>query len=98
MGISVRRLTGETERKYDAKSQINMDEQLLEATLFCLKSITEEISPEENVYIQQLFGLDILGRFPNNCSARLTNTSLLLMGTINFMLAYCFSSLICFID
>ncbi|KAI8375089.1 armadillo-type protein [Choanephora cucurbitarum] len=56
--------------------------QLLEATLFCLKSITEEISPEENVYIQQLFGLDILGRFPNNCGARLTNTSLLLMGSL----------------
>ncbi|KAI8362594.1 armadillo-type protein [Blakeslea trispora] len=56
--------------------------QLLEATLFCLKSITEEISPQENVYIQQLFSLDILGRIPNHGGVRLRNTLLLLMGSL----------------
>ncbi|KAI8095048.1 armadillo-type protein, partial [Gilbertella persicaria] len=55
---------------------------LLEATFFCLKSISEEISPNEDAHIPRLFGLDILGRFPKDCDTRLTNTSLLLMGSL----------------
>ncbi|KAI9468486.1 MAG: armadillo-type protein [Benjaminiella poitrasii] len=57
--------------------------QHLEATLFSLKSITEEVSPEENVHIARLFGPDVLGRLPDNCGSRLKNTILLLIGSLS---------------
>lgn len=57
--------------------------QQLEATLFCLKSISEEIPTDEDRYIAQLFGPQILGRLPTDCSIRLKNTILLLMGKLS---------------
>jgi hypothetical protein len=55
----------------------------LEATLFCLKSISEEISPEENQHIARFFGPEVLGRLPaEGCSVRLKTTILLLMGSL----------------
>lgn len=57
--------------------------QQLEATLFCLKSISEEIPTDEDRYIAQLFGPQILGRLPTDCSIRLKNTILLLMGSLS---------------
>ncbi|KAI7898107.1 armadillo-type protein [Cokeromyces recurvatus] len=57
--------------------------QHLEAALFSLKSISEEISPDENIYIARLFGQDVLGRLSENCSFRLKNTILLLMGSLS---------------
>ncbi|KAI8970253.1 armadillo-type protein [Mycotypha africana] len=57
--------------------------QYLEATLFCLKSISEEISAKESVYISRFFGAEILGKLQSDCSIRLKNTVLLLMGSFS---------------
>ncbi|KAI9244489.1 armadillo-type protein [Phascolomyces articulosus] len=54
----------------------------LEATMFCLKSICEEIPPDENTYIREFFGPKVLGRLPTNGDFRLQNTTLLLMGSL----------------
>lgn len=63
------------------------DEQHLEATLFCLKSISEEISPDENQHVARFFGLQVLGQLPNDPNnsgnIRLRNTILLLMGSLS---------------
>ncbi|KAI8988860.1 armadillo-type protein [Pilobolus umbonatus] len=57
--------------------------QNMEATLFALKSISEEISSSENQHITRLFGDEIFGRLPQNCEPRLKNTILLLMGSLS---------------
>ncbi|KAG2210956.1 hypothetical protein INT47_000116, partial [Mucor saturninus] len=57
--------------------------QHLEATLFCLKSISEEISPTEDQHIARFFGQEVLGRLPKDSSIRLQNTVLLLMGSLS---------------
>jgi hypothetical protein len=55
----------------------------LEATFFCLKSISEEISPTEDQHIARFFGQEVLGRLPKDSSIRLQNTVLLLMGSLS---------------
>jgi hypothetical protein len=52
----------------------------MEATLFCLKSVSEEIPSDENQHIAKLFGPEILGRLPSQNNARLQNTALSLIG------------------
>lgn len=52
----------------------------LEATLFCLKSISEEIPADENTQIPRFFGPEVLSRLPPDCGLRLQNTALLLLG------------------
>ncbi|KAG2223171.1 hypothetical protein INT45_011517 [Circinella minor] len=56
----------------------------LEATMFCLKSICEEIPADENTYIREFFGPKVLGRLPTttNDDFRLQNTILLLTGSL----------------
>ncbi|KAI9018038.1 armadillo-type protein, partial [Phycomyces nitens] len=61
---------------------IPLPSQDLEATLFCLKSISEEISPGEDEHIHRFFGPEVFGRFPRNGSIRLQNTTILLMGAL----------------
>ncbi|KAL0078469.1 armadillo-type protein [Phycomyces blakesleeanus] len=61
---------------------IPLASQDLEATLFCLKSISEEISPGEDEHIHRFFGPEVFGRFPRNGSIRLQNTTILLMGSL----------------
>lgn len=57
--------------------------QELEATFFCLKSISEEISPNEDQHIARFFGHLVLGGLQQeNSSVRLKNTVLLLMGSL----------------
>ncbi|CEP13227.1 hypothetical protein [Parasitella parasitica] len=56
--------------------------QSLEGTLFCLKSISEEIAPDENLYVAQFFGPEVLGRLPVDCGSRLKSTVLILMGSL----------------
>ncbi|KAF7724113.1 hypothetical protein EC973_001297 [Apophysomyces ossiformis] len=56
--------------------------QKLEATLFCLKSISEEIPADTDANIAQFFGTEVLGRLPANSDFRLKNTILLLMGSL----------------
>ncbi|KAL9558404.1 hypothetical protein MBANPS3_000904 [Mucor bainieri] len=53
-----------------------------EASLFCLKSISEEITPEENMHIARFFGPQVLGRLPVDCGVRLKSTVLILMGSL----------------
>lgn len=55
----------------------------LEAILFSIKSISEEIAAEENVHIPRLLGPDIFGRLPTEGNFRMQNTVLLLLGTYN---------------
>ncbi|CAO3671228.1 unnamed protein product [Rhizopus microsporus] len=55
--------------------------QELEAALFSLKSISEEISHDENEHVPRFF--DILARLPNECHIRLKNTVLLLLGSLS---------------
>ncbi|KAI8096689.1 armadillo-type protein [Halteromyces radiatus] len=54
----------------------------LEATLFCLKSVSEEIPADENEHVAKLFGADILGRLPSENNIRLQNTALSLTGSL----------------
>jgi hypothetical protein len=63
-------------------SSSSASSQHLEATLFCLKSISEEISSSEDQHIARFFGPQVLGQLPENCSTRLKNTILLLMGSL----------------
>ncbi|KAI8890957.1 ARM repeat-containing protein [Backusella circina FSU 941] len=55
----------------------------LEAVLFCLKSISEEINTTENQYICRFFGPEVLGRLPADCDSRLKSTVLRLMGSLS---------------
>ncbi|KAI8142327.1 armadillo-type protein [Fennellomyces sp. T-0311] len=54
----------------------------LEATLFCLKSVCEEIPAEEDTYIRQFFGPKVLERLPTSGDFRLQSTVLLLTGSL----------------
>ncbi|ORY96414.1 armadillo-type protein, partial [Syncephalastrum racemosum] len=54
----------------------------LEAILFSIKSISEEVAAEENVHIPRLLGPDIFGRLPTESNFRLQNTVLLLLGSL----------------
>ncbi|KAG0181559.1 hypothetical protein DFQ29_007920 [Apophysomyces sp. BC1021] len=60
----------------------HLPSQRLEATLFCLKSISEEIPADADAHITQFFGSDVLARLPQNNDFRLKNTTLLLMGSL----------------
>ncbi|KAI8335318.1 armadillo-type protein [Chlamydoabsidia padenii] len=55
----------------------------LEATLFCLKSVSEEIPADENEHVAKLFGPEILGRLPSLNNIRLQNTALSLIGSLS---------------
>ncbi|CEG82569.1 hypothetical protein RMATCC62417_16625 [Rhizopus microsporus] len=55
--------------------------QELEAALFSLKSISEEVSHDENEHVPRFF--DVLARLPNECHIRLKNTVLLLLGSLS---------------
>ncbi|RCH82066.1 hypothetical protein CU098_001352, partial [Rhizopus stolonifer] len=57
--------------------------QELEAALFCLKSISEEIPHEENEYLAKFFGELVLGRLPNDCHVYLKSTVLGLFGSLS---------------
>ncbi|KAI9488680.1 armadillo-type protein [Zychaea mexicana] len=54
----------------------------LEATMFCLKSICEEVPADEDTYIRQFFGPKVLERLPTSEDFRLQNTVLLLTGAL----------------
>ncbi|CAO3600466.1 unnamed protein product [Absidia cylindrospora] len=54
----------------------------LEATLFCLKSVSEEIPADENEHVAKFFGPEILGRLPSENNIRLQNTALCLIGSL----------------
>ncbi|KAI9269954.1 armadillo-type protein [Sporodiniella umbellata] len=57
--------------------------QELEAALFCLKSISEEIHQKESDYVHPFFGEQVLGRLPSECSNRLKVTVLALFGSFS---------------
>ncbi|KAG1452434.1 hypothetical protein G6F55_008680 [Rhizopus delemar] len=57
--------------------------QELEAALFCLKSISEEIPHEESEHVAKFFGQEVLGRLPADCHVRLKNTVLALLGSLS---------------
>ncbi|KAI7866589.1 armadillo-type protein, partial [Spinellus fusiger] len=67
----------------DHWDSIPFSSQDLEATLFCLKSVSEEVSPEENEHIHKFFGAKIFGRLPREGHTRLQNTAILLMGSLS---------------
>ncbi|GAA5806530.1 hypothetical protein HPULCUR_012066 [Helicostylum pulchrum] len=64
-------------------SSLPFPSQDLEATLFCLKSISEEISPTEDQHIAKFFAQNVLGGIRENSSVRLKNTVLLLIGSLS---------------
>jgi hypothetical protein len=54
----------------------------LEAVLFCLKSVSEEINTTENQYVCRFFGPEVLGRLPADGDSRLKSTVLRVMGSV----------------
>nr|CAG8588585.1 85_t:CDS:10 [Entrophospora candida] len=55
--------------------------QEIEAALFCLKSISEVVEHDENVYLLRLFNTDVFGNLPIQTNARIRNTALSLIGS-----------------
>lgn len=58
--------------------------QEIEATLHCIMSIQEAVPLEDNHFIAQLFGPDVLGRLPTTGQDRIRRTTLGLIGKPHF--------------
>lgn len=54
--------------------------QEIEATLHCIMSVQEAVPLEDNQFIAQLFGADVLGRLPTTGQDRIRRTILGLTG------------------
>ncbi|KAI8637788.1 armadillo-type protein [Parasitella parasitica] len=74
-------LLNHTVRIINQWTSLTNPSQSLEGTLFCLKSISEEITADENLHVARFFGPEILGRLPIDCGSRLKGTVLILMGS-----------------
>ncbi len=55
----------------------------MESTLFCIKSIAEDVDHGENIYLSRLFGAEVYGVLPVQGHTKLRNTALSLIGTFD---------------
>ncbi|KAI8065190.1 armadillo-type protein [Gongronella butleri] len=55
----------------------------MEAALFCIKMVSEELRADEDVHIKRLFDSNLLTELAQNPSLRLRNTALSLLGSLS---------------